>query len=102
MGSRSVRPEGLRGGIPLQGAAVAAVPASEGVYQLYDGGGAVLKIRGVVHLRGALEDELAAGKAAYFCYEEHTLYSSRECHLLQQYLAEHGRMPGSDDLDDPF
>jgi NADH dehydrogenase/NADH:ubiquinone oxidoreductase subunit G len=81
---------------------VAAVPEAEGVYQLYDDAGKVTKIKGVINLAVALREELAASSAVSFAYEEEPLYSARESQLLQQYLAEHGAMPGGDELDDLF
>ena len=43
-------------------------------------------------------------KAAWFEFEEDKMYSQRESELIQQYLQEHGEMPGGgdDELDDLF
>ena len=42
--------------------------------------------------------------AAWFDFEEDKMYSKRESELIQQYLQEHGEMPGGgdSDLDDLF
>jgi predicted molibdopterin-dependent oxidoreductase YjgC len=86
----------------LDEVAVGSVPQREGVYQLYDVAGTVLKIKGVINLREALEAELDERAAASFTFEEDPLYTARESQLLQQYLATHGSMPGGDDLEDLF
>jgi predicted molibdopterin-dependent oxidoreductase YjgC len=95
-------PEPPRSVLCLNRAMVAQVPAVEGVYQLYDASGAVRKIKGVMDLRSALQEELEAGKAVTFTYDEDPMYTSRESQLIQQYLAEHGSMPEGDDLDELF
>ncbi|MDW7708899.1 MAG: 2Fe-2S iron-sulfur cluster-binding protein [Deferrisomatales bacterium] len=95
-------PEAPRGVLPLSAVAVARLPEAGGVYQLWDGAGGVRKIRGVSRLRQALEEELAGARAAFFTYEEAALYTRREAELLLQHLAEHGRMPGSEDPQDVF
>ena len=84
--------------------ALAAVPDSEGVYQLLGEDRVALKIAGTPNLRPALEEELQGESSArYFLYEEDPMYTQRESELLQQFLAQHGRMPqGDDDLDDLF
>jgi hypothetical protein len=43
-------------------------------------------------------------KARFFVYEEDTMYTRRESELIQQYLQEHGELPGGgdDELDDLF
>ncbi len=42
--------------------------------------------------------------AAWFEFEEDKMYSKRESELIQQYVQEHGEMPGGgdSDLDDLF
>ena len=40
----------------------------------------------------ALEGDV---KAAWFVFEEDRMYSKRESELIQKYVQEHGRMPGS-------
>jgi len=61
----------------------------------------------------SLEEELAKTrerpwleekeKAAWFEFEQDKMYSQRESELLQQYLQQHGKMPGGEDeLDDLF
>ncbi|MHB8767235.1 MAG: hypothetical protein ACYDA8_23245, partial [Deferrisomatales bacterium] len=90
-------PEPTRPVLALDQEAVARVGSVAGVYRLLDGGGRVLKIRGVVDLRQALEGELAEGTAAGFAYEPDPLYTARESRWLQQHLAEHGSLPGGDE-----
>jgi ferredoxin len=89
----------------LSAAQVEAVPEVEGVYQLYDKAHEVLQIKGVPDLRRALKAHLEEpGKARYFSYEPEPMYTQRESELLQQYLQQHGRLPGDelDELEDLF
>ena len=88
--------------LSLNAATVAQVPSTEGVYQLLDVSGAVLKIRGVINLKDGLLEELQAGKADSFTYEEDPLYTLRETQLIRQYLSQHGKMPWGDELDALF
>jgi len=84
---------------------IAQVPEAEGVYQLYDDEKNVLAIKGTPDLRkGLLEDIEDGSSAAWFDFEEDKMYSQRESELIQQYLQEHGEMPGrgDSDLDDLF
>ena len=40
-------------------------------------------------------------KAHFFVWEEYQMYTKRESELIQQYLQQHGRLPGTGaDLDD--
>ena len=80
-------------------------PESEGVYQLYDEEHRVLAIKGTPNLRETLIQELEENTSAeWFDFEEDKMYSQRESELIQQYLQEHGEMPGGggSDLDDLF
>ena len=84
---------------------MAGIPAVEGVYQLLGEDRVATKIAGATDLAGALREELAAeSPAPFFVYESDPMYTKRESELIQQFLAEHGRMPsgGEDDLDDLF
>lgn len=76
------------------------VPESEGVFRLLDADQHVLIIKGTANLK---QDLLSALKdnpnAALFTYEENKMYSQRESELLQQYLQQHGRMPGGEEED---
>jgi len=84
---------------------IAQVPEAEGVYQLYDEDKNILAIKGTPDLRkGLLEDLEDGSSAAWFNFEEDKMYSQRESELIQQYLQEHGEMPGGgdSDLDDLF
>jgi NADPH-dependent glutamate synthase beta subunit-like oxidoreductase len=86
-------------------AAIAGAPETEGVYQLLDGDRQVLAIKGVMNLRAALMEALEGNqKARFFVYEEDAMYTRRESELIQQYLQEHGALPGggADELDDLF
>lgn len=91
--------------LELEETQVAAVPEAEGVYQLYDERHGVLQIKGVPNLRLALREHLREpGKACYFSYELEQMYTQRESELLQQYLQQHGRLPGGelDELEELF
>jgi thioredoxin reductase len=85
--------------------AVAEIPAVAGVYQLLGADRVATKIVGTADLALALREELAADSPApRFVWESDPMYTKRESELIQQFLAEHGRMPsgGEDDLDDLF
>jgi len=80
-------------------------PEAEGVYQFYDEEHRVLAIKGTPNLRETLIQELEENTSAeWFDFEEDKMYSQRESELIQQYLQEHGEMPGGgdSDLDDLF
>ena len=80
---------------------VARVPETEGVYRLISGERRVLAIRGTVNLQESLLEELEENQeAAFFDFEEDTMYSRRETELIQQYLRQHGEMPGGGEDDD--
>ena len=83
---------------------ILGIPEGEGVYHLYDEDLTTVAIKGTVHLRKSLLEELEGATAvAWFDFEEDKMYSKRESELIQQYLHKHGRMPGGDsDLDDLF
>ena len=80
------------------------VPEEEGVFQLLDADHNVLIIKGTANLRESLLEQLEENeKAAWFEFEKDKMYSQRESELLQQYLQQHGKMPGGEDeLDDLF
>jgi len=81
------------------------VSEDEGVFQLYDDEKKVISIKGTGALRQSLLEALEDNEnAAWFDFEEDKMYSQRESELIQQYLQEHGEMPGGgdDDLDDLF
>ena len=83
--------------------AVAAVPETEGVYELLGEDRVALKIAGTPHLARSLREELAGETSArYFMVHPDPMYTQRESELIQQFLAVHGRMPGGDELDDLF
>jgi NADPH-dependent glutamate synthase beta subunit-like oxidoreductase len=93
------------GALELTAEVIAAVPETEGVYRLLDADKKILSIKGVSNLRDALMEVVADdGQARYFVYEEETMYTKRESELIQQYLQEHGELPGGgdDELDDLF
>ncbi len=50
-------------------------------------------------LQKALEDY---DSAVFFYFEEDKMFSKREMEMIQQYLQEHGTMPGGGDDDDFF
>ena len=81
------------------------MPETEGVYQLLDADKGVIAIKGVMNLKDALSQEVEdADNARYFVFEEDPMYTKRESELIQQYLQEHGELPGAgaDELDDLF
>jgi len=81
------------------------VPVSEGVFQLYDEDHNIVAIRGTANLREDLLQALEENtNVSRFDFEEDKMYSKRESELIQQYLQEHGEMPGGgdSDLDDLF
>lgn len=83
--------------------ALAQVPEAEGVFQLLDADKEIMSIVGTANLREALLEQLSNEKAHYFGYEEDRMYTQRESQLIQQFLQEHGRLPGgNDELDDLF
>jgi len=70
------------------------VPETEGVYQLLDENKMVIYIKGTIHLRKELEEQLATNpKARYFLYEEAKMFTMRESELLQRFLKRYGRLP---------
>jgi formate dehydrogenase beta subunit len=85
--------------------AMDTVPAVAGVYQLLDEEKSVLAIKGVMNMRQSLTEDLGTNdQACFFIFEEDEMYTKRESELLQQYLQEHGELPGggADELDDLF
>ncbi len=81
------------------------VPEDEGVFQLYDDEKKAISIKRTGTLRQSLLEALEDYEnTAWFDFEENKMYSQRESELIQQYLQEHGEMPGGgdDDLDDLF
>jgi predicted molibdopterin-dependent oxidoreductase YjgC len=83
---------------------LAAVPETEGVYQLLDGDRNIICIAGTATLRQALEGRGSSNaKARFFAYEESPMYTQRESQLIQQYLRKYGHLPeANDELDDLF
>jgi formate dehydrogenase beta subunit len=76
------------------------VPEDEGVFQLYDDEKKVISIKGTGTLRQSLLEALEDYEnASWFDFEEDKMYSQRESELIQQYLQEHGEMPGGGDDD---
>ena len=76
------------------------VTEGEGVFQLYDEDRKILVIKGTSNLREGLLEALEENAAAvWFDFEEDKMYSKRESELIQQYLQEHGEMPGGGDSD---
>lgn len=91
--------------LELLPAVVEGLPDLEGVYQLFDDEKNVLAIKGVMNLKEALLEVLEENdKARSFVYEQEPMYTKRESELIQQYLQEHGELPGGgdDELDDLF
>lgn len=84
---------------PLDSAAVNAVPAQVGVYEISDAAGRVLIVgcaggRALFGLRGELQRELAArGPGHSFRWEAISTYLSRRDELLMLHLGESGALP---------
>ena len=91
--------------LPFSSEAVETVPELAGVYQLLDADKAILAIKGVINMRQALEGDLESNdQPCFFLFEEDEMYTKRESELLQQYLQQHGELPGggAGELDDLF
>jgi hypothetical protein len=91
--------------LPFSSEAVETVPELAGVYQLLDADKAILAIKGVINMRQALEEDLEGNdQPCFFVFEEDEMYTKRESELLQQYLQQHGELPGggAGELDDLF
>jgi len=95
--------------LPFTQDSVTQVPATEGVYILFDAERSILVIKGVLDLKAGLAERLAGGsKAAFFEYEQDPMFSKAESERIQAYLQQHGAMPlgdgaaGGEDLDDLF
>ncbi|MBN2123629.1 MAG: FAD-dependent oxidoreductase, partial [Deltaproteobacteria bacterium] len=87
--------------LPFTEENVNRVPNEEGVFLLYDAEKKVIAIKGTAVLRQTLLEALEEYESAeWFEFEEDKLYSKRESERMQQYLHEHGSMPGggNDDL----
>jgi hypothetical protein len=91
---------------PLSEEAVESAPETEGVIQLRNNEKKVIRISGTANIRQSLKECLdEPGNAEWFMWEEDPMYTKRESELIQQYLQEHGELPGGggdDDLDDLF
>ena len=75
------------------------VPETDGVYLLLDENKQIYTVKGVINIRGALEEKLGEDeKARYFMFEEDKMFTKRETELIQMY----GLTGGDDDLDDLF
>jgi formate dehydrogenase beta subunit len=84
---------------------VESAPETEGVFQLFDADKKVISIKGVMNLKAGLSEALEENEGArFFTLEQDPMYTKRESELIQQYLKEHGELPGGggDDLDDLF
>lgn len=91
--------------LQFTGEAMESVPDLAGVYQILDADKGVLAIKGVMNMRQALLEELDTNdQACFFLFEEDEMFTKRESELLQQYLQQHGELPGggADELDDLF
>jgi NADPH-dependent glutamate synthase beta subunit-like oxidoreductase len=86
--------------LPMTPETIAKAPSAEGVFILLDEKKETIKIAGVQDIRKALEAELEKGKAKFFHFEEDRMYTKKESELLQQYMAQHGKMPGGGDEED--
>lgn len=74
------------------------VPEENGVYQLIDENNTVILIRGASNMRVDLKEQLrSVGKARFFRYEEHGMYTMRETEMLEKFLKQHGSLPEVND-----
>ncbi|MFX1317762.1 MAG: FAD-dependent oxidoreductase [Promethearchaeota archaeon] len=79
------------------------IPSRPGVFILADLKKTVLIIKGTGDLQAALKEKMTQQpNAKFFQFEEDPMYTKRETELLQQYVQDHGKMPGEDELDDLF
>ncbi len=79
------------------------VPLGPGVFTLADSEKTVLIIKGTDSLQAALKEQITQQpNAKLFQFEEDPMYTKRETELLQQYVQDHGKIPGEDELDDLF
>lgn len=94
---------------PLTAAAVAALPATLGVYEIADAKGVTQRIgyaggHSLFGVRSALSDALAelGEEAAQFRIELNMQYMSRWKELLMAHKAQHGALPLHNHPDDNF
>jgi len=79
------------------------VPLGPGVFTLADSEKTVLIIKGTDSLQAALKEQITQQpNAKFFQFEEDPMYTKRETELLQQYVQDHGKIPGEDELYDLF
>lgn len=79
------------------------VPNAGGVYKLYDEDGECIEINGVADLSAELLTEIEMTDAETFEYELDESFTTRETELIEQYVNEHGHMPGAGGgMDDLF
>jgi predicted molibdopterin-dependent oxidoreductase YjgC len=70
------------------------IPEINGVYQLIDEKQEILLIRGAENIRKDLQEmRQSVGKARFFRYEEHAMYTMRENEMLEKFLKKHGKLP---------
>ena len=89
--------------LPFDEEHIHQAPETEGVFQLLDADHQILTIKGTANLRQDLLAALADNDtASFFEFEEDKMFSQRESELIQNFIQEHGRMPGggADDLND--
>jgi hypothetical protein len=80
-----------------------SVSSGPGVFTLADADKTVLVIKGTENLQVTLKEQVSLQpNARFFKIEEDPMYTKRETELLQQYVQDHGKMPGEDELDDLF
>lgn len=70
------------------------IPEVNGVYQLFDEKNEIIFIQGAENIRKALQEKLpSVGKARFFRYEEHGMYTMRENEMIEKYLKKYGTLP---------
>jgi Fe-S-cluster-containing hydrogenase component 2 len=79
------------------------VPNAGGVYRLYGEDGEIVEINGVADLSAALVDEVDRSDAVEFDVELDEHFTQRETELIEEFVNEHGHMPGmGGGMDDLF
>jgi ferredoxin len=90
---RAVLPPEGKKLLKLSSQSVGDVPASAGVYTLFDTAKEVIQITGAENLQRALLDESENERAAYYTYEVNDMVMMRERQMIQQHVDIHGELP---------
>jgi ferredoxin len=70
------------------------VPEVNGVFLLLDEKQGIIYIKGTDNLRRDLQEKMqSVGKARFFRYEEHGMYTTRENEMVEKFLKQYGTLP---------